>query len=155
MKKNISPLLRSKIETNIKKYTCSENNPQYLRDLARELEILPLFLDMSVCFGLRSNGEIVSFHFDSEFEPHIEEDLRNVNIALHQGSKLYPELKTLVPSKPQDAKICHFCNGTGFESGELHPEVPLVCYCGGLGWLPSYDITTPVFEEEYRIINRR
>jgi hypothetical protein len=56
---------------------------------------------------------------------------------LFQGSRKYPELAVLIPARPHDAPDCHFCKGTGREpmSEQLKLE-NIVCYCGGLGWLP-------------------
>lgn len=155
MKKDISPILKAKIKRHIEEYINNENNPEYLRNIAQELGVLLLFLDMGICFGINENGEILSFHFDGEFEPYIEKDARNINIAIYQGSKLYPELKQLLENKPKDALECPYCNGTGLENEE-NEETPIVCYCGGLGWLPMSrtQIDASSIKDDYRVINR-
>lgn len=154
MKKNNLALVSLEIEKNINKYIANEDNPEYLRNIARELKILPLFLDMGRCFGIGVDGKVIAFHFDGEFEPYVEKDLRNINIALYQGSKLYPELKELLSSKPKAAKICHVCNGTGLELEELRSKSPLVCYCGGLGWLPKHGVVHSPRSRKYRDAKR-
>lgn len=153
MKKEISSKLKAGIKKYIEEYINNDNNPEYLRNVVKELGILLLFLDMGICFGINEDGEIVSFHFDGEFEPYIEKDERNINIALYQGSKVYPELKQLLESKPKDALECHHCGGTGLENEE-NEATAIVCYCGGLGWLPRTEISTSSFRDEHRAINR-
>lgn len=112
--------------------------PDDIRETATQLEVLPLMLDMGGCYALRSNGQVVSFLWDDLKEVRVEDDLRIRNIALFQGSKKYPELKALIPPKPGNALECHVCGGTGVVpiSAQLGLD-NLVCYCGGLGWLPQ------------------
>jgi hypothetical protein len=70
-----------------------------------------------------------------------EAEHRHRNAALYQGSLLYPELRPLVPLQPADAHTCPGCGGRGVspEGAELQRLTgrdALLCYCGGLGWLP-------------------
>lgn len=116
----------------------SETTPDLMdmRLRARELNALPLTCDMGGCFAIRANGEIISFLWDYQ-DVRQETDARIRNIALFQGSKKYPELKALIPPRSPESKDCSYCNGTGIEpmSAKLHLD-NIVCYCGGLGWLP-------------------
>ena len=67
--------------------------------------------------------------------PVIETDSRSRRIALFQGAKKYPQLIPLLSERPDSARNCPCCLG----SGEINvPGVPpgtIVCYCGGSGWL--------------------
>ncbi|MDX2043859.1 MAG: hypothetical protein SF097_21770 [Acidobacteriota bacterium] len=121
------------------KEVCGESlpDPNGVNGVCRELGLLPLMFDMSGCYAIRANGEIVSFLYDDKRDLRLETDPRILNIALFQGSKKYPELNVLIPSKPDDAVECPHCDGTGNEKWSAkHGLDFIVCYCGGLGWLP-------------------
>ena len=113
-------------------------DPNGLREIAARLEILPLMLDWGGCYALRSNGQVITFLWDEANDVRVENDLRICNIALFQGSKKYSELKALIPPKPNSALKCHVCGGTGVVPISIESGIDnLVCYCGGLGWVPS------------------
>jgi len=112
-------------------------DPLGLRRLAADLNALPLYYGWFRCLAIRPNGDIISFDIDApdHIQPpgriRIEKDSIIRNLALYQGSKKYLELQILVPSKPADAIDCSFCGG----KGDFTTKV--VCFCGGLGWLPN------------------
>jgi hypothetical protein len=114
--------------------------PLDMRKLASELNLLPMLFDMGGYYGIRPNGETLSFAWDEPHDLRAENDPRICNLVLLQGAKKYPELSVLIPSRPADAEDCPHCNGTGIEryvaEHGLNPEVN-ICYCGGLGWLPK------------------
>jgi hypothetical protein len=87
---------------------------------------------MGGCFGLRTNGQVICWVHDTPNSVRLVEDPRIRNMALFLGSKKYPAIRSLVPARPPEAIECAHCKGTG----ELPHKV--VCYCGGLGWLPSH-----------------
>ena len=144
---NISPASLEKIEATLKEFVANPepylikfDDPLDLRRLAAELNVLPMFLDFGGCYGIRPNGEIVSFSWDEPYKLDVENDPRIWNIVLFQGAKKYPELKELIPTRPPDAVECSDCKGTGiFQGLAEHGIVPqnIVCYCGGIGWLPG------------------
>ncbi len=125
-------------------------DPNNLRQLAAAESVLPLQVDMggvvainargdiiSFPFTLKASGEIVAFPLDEAEHPRLESDPRIRNVALFQGSKKYPELKDLVPTKPDDARVCPHCGGTGIDPYATKLKMDnIVCYCGGLGWIP-------------------
>ena len=77
---------------------------------------------------------------NEQHNKHLGTSFLNRNLVLFQGAKKYPELSELVPSRPPDAEDCSHCNGTGIEPMNEKPgldEERIVCYCGGLGWLPK------------------
>jgi len=103
--------------------------------LIADNDVLPLMNDWGGCYAINRAGEIVSFSWDDHRNVTVEDDARIKNIALAQGSIVYPELKSLIPERPPEAKTCETCNGTGIPPhGDKVPG--LVCYCGGLGCVP-------------------
>jgi hypothetical protein len=94
-------------------------------------------LDGGGCLGVHPSGEVASFLWDEPDLLRAEHDQRIINIAYFQASLKYPALAALVPLRPTDALACPFCDGSG---KCLDPRANLVdlvvCYCGGLGWLP-------------------
>lgn len=116
----------------------STPDPNDLRRVAAGANALPLFIDMGGIYAINAGGEIISFSWDNLELPREESDLRILNIVLFQGSKKYPELRSLIPKRPADALICPHCQGTGIESfSAAHNIAGVVCFCGGLGWLPK------------------
>ena len=114
----------------------SESNSVSLRQVAAEKNVLPLVWDMGGVFTINPNGEIISFAWDEWENPRVESDLRLRNNALFGGSKLYPELETLI-ERPNASRVCPYCGGTGRDpmAEKLNTDA-IVCYCGGLGWIP-------------------
>jgi hypothetical protein len=144
---NITPASSEKIEATLKEFVANPepylikfDEPLDLRKLAADLNVLPMFLDMGGCYGIRPNGEIVSFSWDEPYKLDTENDPRIWNIVLFQGAKKYPGLKELVPVRSPDSIECPHCSGTGVNQGlkelGLSSDV-IVCYCGGIGWLPQ------------------
>ncbi len=134
--KNISKEISSLIELKIKEFiSSSSSEPEYLKYYAAKHSVLPMYIDWSCFYGIRPNGEIVVVsHEDEEGEPIVEDDPRIINLVLFQGAKKYSDLIGLVPERPQDAIECPHCEG----KGEIKYEgVEIVCYCGGLGWIPQ------------------
>jgi len=63
-----------------------------------------------------------------------EEEART---ALFRAIRHYPELLSLLPSRPSEAVTCDQCDGTGVLIASLqNPALRgLVCRCGGAGWV--------------------
>ncbi len=116
--------------------TDAVTDPLNLRAVVAKFGALPLVTDMGGCIALRPDGAIVTFAWDEPhaFEVVVDDRLRNV--ALYQGSLKYPEITALVPSRPADAIDCPHCGGAGTPllAGNTIPNV--ICFCGGLGWVP-------------------
>lgn len=136
----VSPVMSAKIQARLSAFILEKTpDPLQLREIANELKILPLVLAGGGCYAIRPDGQIVSFSLDEPSKLRVENDERICNIMLFKGSKKYPELEELVPEKPTDAQVCPFCKGTGVypvpSSSQLTSD-DIVCFCGGLGWLP-------------------
>lgn len=114
--------------------------PIDLRPILNAERILPMMFDWSGFYGIRKNGEILIVDLGPPFEVTSEVDERICRMVLCQGVKRYPELIRLLPIKPDEAVDCSSCDGTGREPMNDRlgfDEETIVCWCGGLGWLPK------------------
>jgi hypothetical protein len=101
------------------------------------MDALPLMLDMGGSYAIRANGDLVQFAWDGPGGAEPIDDPRLINVALRQGSLKHPQLLCLLPSRPVGARDCSHCDGTGRSALSKTPGFEnLVCYCGGVGWLP-------------------
>jgi hypothetical protein len=108
-------------------------DPLGLRQIVSRMNALPLFLDMGGCIAASPGGEIISFLWDEPLVIRVETCPRIRNLALFQVSKKYSALREFIPPRPEDAVNCPHCKG----KGELPaPMNKVVCYCGGVRWLP-------------------
>lgn len=115
----------------------SSPDPLDLRLLAIRENVLPILVDMGGIVAINAEGDVVSFTFDDLCQPKIENDPRIRNITFFQGSRKYPELKGFLPLKSPDDQVCPHCQGTGLAPSTISQRADnLVCYCGGLGWIP-------------------
>lgn len=113
----------------------ASDSPELLQ-LVKEEKVLPLYRSMADVVAINAGGDVISFLWDDTLHGQIEFDPRVRNTALFQGSKSYPELTSLIV-KPDDAQVCPHCGGTGIDSyAEKLNTDAIICYCGGLGWIP-------------------
>ena len=108
-------------------------DPLNLRGVVAQFAALPLVGDMGGAFAIRPDGEVISYSWDVPHELTVVVDPRLRNAALHQGSLKYPELAPLVPARSSNAIPCPHCEGVAAMQKQV---TNVVCYCGGLGWLP-------------------
>jgi hypothetical protein len=112
--------------------------PDWLRTLVEKSYVLPVYIGWDAFLGLRSDGSVVSV--DTEQQPGEVKsinDQRERNFTYYLASKKYPGLTQLYPVRPANAKVCNHCGGIG--SFDHLPGVKpgtIICFCGGLGWLP-------------------
>jgi hypothetical protein len=134
----LSPDTAHWIETLIRAFPDDRSAPEWLADRVRRMAALPLMLDMGGCYAIRADGELLEFDWDDPDPCRPVDDPRLINVALHQGSLRYRQLRSLEPSRPTDASDCPHCRGTGTLALNSQPGLEdLVCYCGGVGWLPN------------------
>ena len=136
-----SPEIAKQIEARLSEFvTATTPDLGELRQIAAALGALPLIQGLGGGYAIRPDGEIISFPWDDPSDVQVENDVRMRNMALYQGSKEYPELSVLIPSRPPDALECPYCKGTGTVAdlpADFKFREYIVCYCGGLGWLPG------------------
>lgn len=97
----------------------------------RQHGFLPLYLGWVAVLGIRPDGSIVRWACEGSNQ--VEEVPQPFwqRMALCQGVKKYPELRTLLPDRPSIAYTCDVCSG----AGEIPGAPGVVCKCGGTGWL--------------------
>jgi hypothetical protein len=105
-----------------------------IEQVAKKINVLPIFTDSGGWCGLNLNGDVVSALWEKPFEIRVENNKRICNLVLFQGIKNYPELSDLAPVRKDTDEICPDCKGTGTYP---LPHLNIGCYCGGLGWLPK------------------
>lgn len=104
-------------------------------ELAEAHDFLPLYADFGGIAGLTSDGNVVEMGWD-DAAPILVDNVRRRDLYLLRGTTRYPELRAIVPRRSPEAKDCRDCLGTGTFSidGQAIPGV--ICWCGGLGWIP-------------------
>jgi hypothetical protein len=111
--------------------------PEPLRWLAPHVakhRALPLLVEWTETAGLRADGALVWWSTENDYvglRP--VHDARERNIVVVEGTKRYPFLASIVPARPSNAVECPHCHGDGRLA---EPPENVICYCGGLGWLP-------------------
>jgi hypothetical protein len=100
------------------------------RDQCFEADALLLLDNESEFWGIKSNAEVVMGKRDST-PIETETDVFYIYAVVDQGSRMYPELRGLLPSMPEDFEQCPECRRSGFREMGSKPQV---CSCCGLGW---------------------
>src|SRR5437660_7741274 len=80
--------------------------------------VLPLWSDWVGCIALRPSGQLVFFSWDepTKLEPvgaAGDHDRRMVHAARAQGSRRFPTLSGLAPTRGATARVCASCGGSG------------------------------------------
>ena len=129
---NLKEQIQSRIDELI---TSSDQDPADLRGVARRLQALPIFPDISGCLALRPDGSFVFCEWDTWIcTEEIEPVFRLVGLV--NGSEKYPELKALLPARPENAVTCKECKGTGRFIIEDQVAENIFCgQCSGMGWI--------------------
>lgn len=125
---NISAALSKRIEDAI-----GELNPESLGHVNYEgirYRALPLLGTIGEVWLLRPDGTF--WRADSDCGLALEPLPESLHVsALVAGSRRYPWLAELLPSRPVDVPDCGACRG----SGRSGPAGKMFCpLCGGLGW---------------------
>ena len=132
---NLSPTIQSWLTSRIDSFANDPEETEYLREHASRHLVLPLAIDWTGFWGLRSDGEILLVYTEEEQQPVVESEDRIRRMALFQGAKRYTELGALVPTRSPAARDCPHCLGTGIIDPPGIEPGTIVCYCGGLGWV--------------------
>jgi len=108
-----------------------------LSSWAAHQQALPALFDMGGFFALRTDGVVLSASWDAPDTVRVEDDPRIRSMVFYFASQLHPSLSELKPKRGSTGVDCEHCGGTGrfrFNDEVVHD---VVCYCGGLGWLPG------------------
>jgi hypothetical protein len=133
----LSSDLSTRITERIEAFQHRNESEDWLAKRLKEVDALPLVLDMGGSYAIRASGDLVEFAWDGPGDAMPLGDPRLINAALYQGSLKHPQLACLVPSRPVSARDCVPCDGTGRPSVATQPGLEnVICYCGGVGWLP-------------------
>src|SRR5262245_24398641 len=111
----ITPTVTEKIRERLRLYLSGEVQKWTGFDTeARCLDALPILWDLFTIFFLRSDGELFAINFlEAEPKPEIEKDIHSIITVINVATEMFPELKDLLPRRPNDAQDCPDCNGTG------------------------------------------
>jgi hypothetical protein len=130
-----------------------------LERAADELGALPLVDTWGARYAIDPAGRVWCIFWAEEGtvprRPEVVTDARSWVWALCEGTRKYPELQQLLPTRPFGVPDCPDCNGVGiwseFQQLGAHPPGklsgslrrlaegdPVLCSrCGGLGWVYS------------------
>jgi hypothetical protein len=138
---DLSPSQQEQVERMIDEFVGDSTSIHaHARGAVARAEALPLFFDLTAFMALRPDGHVV--WVDTEDDPGAIDFVRETrlrNLGLYLGTKRYPELQFLLPSRPPDARECPHCRGTGrviLPQDLEHLSEKMNCFCGGIGWLP-------------------
>jgi hypothetical protein len=113
-----------------------------LRQIAVELNALPVTFDWFACWGICPNGEIILFQFEKPYKIKAETNQKIINMVLSDTAKKYPQIAELMPVRNPESIVCPGCDGTGILKEFANHKFlakSIRCNCGGVGWLPSAD----------------
>jgi hypothetical protein len=132
--------MRGIVERALRAFLETRDADEKLREIAKRHGALPVLNDMSAAYLLRPTGDVISVDWDTTDRFDLEVDPRIRNTAIYQGTRKYPELEPLTPTRTDKSKVCPHCDGAGKDpdAAKLGLE-NVLCYCGGLGWIPETD----------------
>jgi len=128
-----------------------------IEQAAIELGALPLLYTWGGLYAIDRNVRVWRiFWRDNDNiprSPEVVTDVRSWVWAVSEGSRRYPEIQQLLPSRPAEAPDCSECQGVGISRDcqllraqplatlpefmrKLADGDPWLCpHCGGLGWV--------------------
>lgn len=109
---------------------------------AHQLEAFPLGADIYAAWFVRPSGEVLVWSFldsDDDYD-HIrpEPHAWMRHFAIREGTKHFPDLIELLPTRPFESVDCPTCQGVGFtlRTHKNDPPSPWPCrLCDSLGWV--------------------
>jgi hypothetical protein len=113
-----------------------------LREIAGQLNVLPVTFDWFESWGIQPDGEILFFQFEKPYIVRIETNQKIINMVFFDAAKKYSQFAELMPVRNPESIICPGCDGTGISKQFADHEFlakSVRCICGGVGWLPSAD----------------
>jgi hypothetical protein len=108
---------------------------QWLLPYVTEFAALPLYAGWLETIGLRADGEVVRWSTEGDYAGALPvEDSSWVLIGLVEGTRRYPELRSLLPRRGAKDPDCPCQRHALFVSGKI-----ICSECCGLGWLSADD----------------
>jgi hypothetical protein len=101
------------------------------RRCKEKLNALPVVGNQVYLWALRPDGVVLRIDHEAFSVPveEVADPLTLYAVALH-AARLFPELREMVPARPEGVEPCRSCGGTGTK-----PETGDGCLgCSGLGW---------------------
>lgn len=129
--------LRSKLRSlqeEQKKNPCPFADPKLQQE-----DAVWMYLGMGPAMYLTFDGRVLIDSYDWDGKPLREaQSLKEVASALALGARKcsMPELRDLLPRKPENAETCSMCQGSGYINppNSSNQDFWFLCSCGGLGW---------------------
>jgi hypothetical protein len=104
------------------------------QELACRFDALPVYGDLGGALLLRPDAEVLAVAWDSESVAHVAEPRERI-LGLAVAADEFPELRPLLPRRPETAVSCPACGGGGrWKVPWLEPG-PWCGHCMGVGWL--------------------
>jgi hypothetical protein len=102
-----------------------------LRGVAQLLKALPISAGYNGWLALRPDGSLVYLDDTEQITEEKGAEIKFYSLLL--GSEKYPELRVLLPARPENANDCKDCKGTG---KSIIEGIQAFCgKCSGLGWI--------------------
>jgi ABC-type transport system involved in multi-copper enzyme maturation permease subunit len=105
-----------------------------MQRLAKRLDALPVLSDAAGVLLLRPDGQVIEVAPGPDAQPQPAGSYRWL-VARVAAARLFPELRVLLPPRPQKAGNCPDCAGSGFHPNHDTPVRALCHTCTGLGWV--------------------
>jgi hypothetical protein len=123
----LSAALQTQIGTWLREYLAQPHLDHDLRDVAA-FGALPLYSDPGGCIALRPDGRVVQVFWRKPEASFQDAPPSWRTVALVSGAARYPELRELLPKRPEQAPDCPNCVAGRLEDGSI-------CgVCFGLGF---------------------
>ena len=134
MRLTISPEMSAWLVERIVAFS-AESPPQlrWLAESAASAGALPMYQEWFETIGLCPDGEVVSWSTEGDYSGTKPVEDRYVWLtSLVDAAKRYPELRSLLPERPPDARDCQHLAHPLFAEGKVFcPE------CCALGWVEA------------------
>ncbi len=105
------------------------------REAASKTSGVPVYADMGGVLVVRSDGVVLLIESNRGVVEEVREE-RWILVARQEAALKYPELKGLMPVRPEGATDCQECAGHGSVNPFKKVEQDIRCgVCCGMGWL--------------------
>jgi hypothetical protein len=132
----VSAAISARIQSLIDELQPGDSLGQWLTRVCKdELNALPLRGNRIYLWALRPDGTVLRMDheaFNHPAEP--ETDPLVLHAVLTHGARTHPDLQDLVPARPDGARPCRSCEGSGMVACK-QDGYDSCLGCNGLGWV--------------------